>query len=126
MSNLRNFMGGEVQNVVDNYRKRHHADLSVVLGELWRELERCFDNTAAITNALLERLTERATFTEKDLKDQQTLADLCVDVSSQLSYLTGLSCLNYPNVIHPIVEKLPVVKNNAMYPGFNKFASMVQ
>lgn len=140
MNYLRNFTGGEVQNVVDNYRKRHHADLSVVLEELWRELERRFGNTAAITNALLERLTEKAAFAEKDLKGLQTFADLCGDVSSQLSYLPGLSCLNYPNVIRPIVEKLPsflrakwekeivthAVKNNDAYPGFDKFASMVQ
>ncbi|KAK3699295.1 hypothetical protein QZH41_006443 [Actinostola sp. cb2023] len=34
MNYLRNFTNGEVQNVVDNFRRRHHSDLSVVLQQL--------------------------------------------------------------------------------------------
>jgi len=94
MNYLRNFTKGEVQNVVDNFRKRHHTDLAVVLRELWRELERRFGNTAAITNALLERLTQAANFSEKALPGLQAFADLCGDVDSQLTFLQGLSCLN--------------------------------
>ncbi|KAK3733045.1 hypothetical protein QZH41_000591 [Actinostola sp. cb2023] len=114
MNYLRNFTKGEVQNVVDNFRKRHHTDLAVVLRELWRELERRFGNTAAITNVLLERLTHAANF--------------------------RLSCLNYPNVLRPIVERLPnflrskwekeiisyATKHQDAYPGFHVFASMAQ
>ncbi|KAK3731816.1 hypothetical protein QZH41_007628 [Actinostola sp. cb2023] len=72
MNYLRNFTKGEVQNVVDNFWKRHHTDLAVVLRELWRELERRFGNTAAITNALLERLIQAANFSEKVLPARRT------------------------------------------------------
>ena len=140
MNYLRNFTGGEVQNVVDNFRRRHHADLTVVLRELWTELERRFGNTAAITNTLLERLTLTAKFGDGDLRGLQVFADLCGDVDSQLSYLPGLRCLNYPNVIRPIVEELPphlrtkwekeivtyATKHHEAYPDFHAFASMVQ
>ncbi|KAK3727951.1 hypothetical protein QZH41_004895 [Actinostola sp. cb2023] len=140
MNYLRNFTKGEVQNVVDNFRKRHHTDLAVVLRELWRELERRFGNTAAITNVLLERLTQAANFSEKNLPGLQAFADLCGDIDSQLAFLPGLSCLNYPNVLRPIVERLPnflrskwekdiisyATKHQDAYPGFHVFASMAQ
>ena len=134
MNYLRNFTKGDVQNVVDNFRRRHHPDLSFVLQELWTELERRFGNTAAITNALLERLTQTAKFSEKDLQGLQTFADLCGDVDSQLAHLPGLSCLNYPNVRLPIFlrskwEKEIVkyaAKNHDTYPDFHVFAYMVQ
>ncbi|KAK3752635.1 hypothetical protein QZH41_000499 [Actinostola sp. cb2023] len=140
MNYLRNFTIGEVQNVVDNFRRRHHSDLSVVLQQLWSELEKRFGNTAAITNVLIQRLSQKAEFDEKDLRGLQTFADLCGDVDSQLDYLPGLSCLNYPNVIRPVVETLPrflrskwekeivawAAKHHDAYPDFHRFASMVQ
>ena len=75
MNYLRNFTKGDVQNVVDNFRRTHHPDLSFALQELWTELERRFGNTAAITNTLLERLTQTAKFSEKGLQGLQTFAD---------------------------------------------------
>lgn len=140
MNYLRNFTKGQVQDLVDNFRRRQHADRSSVLQDLWKELERRFGNTAAITNALLERLTEAAKFGEKDLDDLQTFSDLCADVDSQLKYLPGLACLNYPNVIRPIVEKLPSFlrsrwekeivqyanQHQDAFPGFHAFASLIQ
>lgn len=140
MNYLRNFTTAEVQDVVDNFRKSHHPDLSIVLKELWSELERRFGNTAAITNTLLERLSQKAKFNDGDLQGLQVFADLCGDVDSQMTYLPGLSCLNYPNVIRPIIERLPnflrskwekeiityAAKHQDAYPTFHVFASMVQ
>ena len=140
MNYLRNFTKGQAQHLVDNFRRRQHTDHSVVLKDLWEELERRFGNTAAITNTLLERLMGAAEFSEKDLTGLQTFSDLCADVDSQLKHLPGLSCLNYPNVIRPIVAKLPKFlrskwkkeivkyanKHQDSYPSFLVFTSMVQ
>ena len=72
-------------------------------------------------------------------KDKQCI-DLCDDIDSQIVYLPGLSCLNYPNTICPIIDRLPsflrcqwektvvhhVMRHQDAYPGFHDFASMVQ
>ena len=81
MNYLRSYTKGEVQRVVDNFRKRHYGEPASVLKETWQELERRFGNVAAITHALLERLTESARFTEKDKLKLQAFADLCADVA---------------------------------------------
>ena len=60
-----------------------------------------------ITNALLERMHETAAFSDDENVKLQEFADLCVDIESQVAYLPGLACLNFPNAIQPIVEKLP-------------------
>ncbi|KAK3710874.1 hypothetical protein QZH41_004275 [Actinostola sp. cb2023] len=112
MNYLRNFTKGEVQNVVDNFRKRHHTDLAVVLRELWRELERRFGNTAAITNVLLERLTHAANFSEKYLPGLQAFADLKV---------TELPTVKVEKEIISYATK-----HQDAYPGFHVFASMAQ
>ena len=92
MNYLRSYTKGEVQRVVDNFRKRCYGEPASVLKETWQELERRFGNVAAITHALLERLTESARFTEKDKLKLQAFADLCADVDSQLTHLPGLNC----------------------------------
>ena len=65
---------------------------------------------------------------------------MCADVDSQLNFLPGLGCLNYPTAIGPIVENLPnfirskwekrVVQYagdyNDSYPGFKEFAAIIQ
>ena len=67
-------------------------------------------------------------------------ADLCTDVNCQIDNLPGLACLNYPEAIRPIVEKLPtslrtkwekeVVQHaeshDDAYPGFNIFTRVVK
>ena len=137
---LRNFTRGEVQRVVDNYRKRHQNDPTVLLQNLWKELETRFGSAAVITNALLERLNDASNFQEKDHAKLQQFSDLCVDVNSQIENLPGLACLHYPGAIRPIVTKLPasiktkwekeVVKHaethNVAYPGFGVFTRVVK
>jgi hypothetical protein len=137
---LRSFTRGEVQRVVDNFRKRHQNDPTALLQNLWKELETRFGSAAVITNALLERLHSLSNFQEKDNTKLQEFADLCVDVNSQIENLPGLACLHYPGAIRPIVAKLPasiktkwekeVVKHaethNDAYPGFSVFTQVVK
>ena len=103
---LRNYTKGDAQKVVNNFRQRQYRD-PVALRDVWTELERRFGNTAAITNVLVQRLQNTSSFEEGDSEKLQRFADLCADVDSQLDFLPGLGCLNYPSAIGPIVENLP-------------------
>ena len=136
---LRQFSAGEVQRVVDNFRNYHH-DPRKLLKDLWTELERRFGSPAVITNALLERLHDSATFTEDDNAGLQEFADVCADIDSQIESFPGLACLNFPNTIRPIAEKMPSTlrskwekevatyaeRNHDAYPGFHALAQLVQ
>lgn len=107
---------------------------------LWEELERRYENPATITNTLLERMHKTAVFSDDENIKLQESADLCADVESQIAYLPGLACLNFPNAIQPIVEKLPsslrkrwekkiarhYEENAGTYPGFVVFSKVVQ
>ena len=137
---LRSFTSGEPQKLVDNYRKRKHHDPCGLLKNLWAELERRFGSAATITNALLERMHVLAAFRESENDKLQEFADLCADVTSQISCLPGLACLNFPNAIQPIAAKLPPSlrgkwekelakfseNNGDAYPGFHVFSEVVQ
>lgn len=137
---LRSFTSGEPQRLVDNYRKRQQHDPSALLRSLWEELERRFGNPAMITNALLERMHETAGFSDDENVKLQEFADLCANIESQVAYLPGLACLNFPNAIQPIVKKLPpslrkrwekeiakhYEKNAGAYPGFVVFSKVIQ
>ena len=137
---LRSFTSGAPQRLVDNYRKRQMRDPVALLSELWGELERRFGSAAVISNTLLERLRNAATFGEHDNDNLQQFADLCADVESQVAYLPGLACLNYPSAIQPIAEKLPKPirakwekeiahysdSNYGTYPPFSKFSKLVR
>ena len=132
---LRSYTKGEAQKVVNNYRQRQYRDPVVALRNVWTELERRFGSTVAITNVLVQRLQNTSRF-EGDSDKLQRFADVCADVDSQLDFLPGLGCLNYPTAIGPIVENLPnfirskwkkrVVQYagdyNDSYPGFIEFA----
>ena len=93
-----------------------------------------------ITNALLERMHETAAFSDDENIKLQEFADLCANIESQVAYLPGLACLNFPNAIQPIVEKLPpplrrrwekeiakhYEENAGAYPGFVVFSKVIQ
>ena len=65
-----------------------------ICGKNWRGV---FGSTAVISNTLLESLRNPATFSEHDKKNLQQVANLCADIESQVTYLPGLACLNYPS-----------------------------
>ena len=137
---LHKYTSGEPQKLIDNYRKRIDGNQFKVIKELWSEMERRFGNVAAITNALLQRLEDASRFGDKDAKKLQEFSDLCDNASDQMKQLPGLKCLNYPNVIRPLVMKLPghlqrkwderVVEfastNYDLYPDFEVFAREVR
>ena len=52
---LRSYTKGDAQKVINNYRQRQYSNPADALRDVWKELERCFGNTAAITNVLLVR-----------------------------------------------------------------------
>jgi len=105
---LRSYTKGDAQKVEDNYRWTQYRDPVIALQDMWTELERWFGNTAAITNVLIERLRKTARFQEGESDKLQSFADGCVDVDSQLDFLPGLRCFNYPTAIAPIIESLPL------------------
>ena len=79
-------------------------------------------------------------FGENENVELQEFADRCTNVESQLNYLPGLACLNFPNAIQLIAEKLPPSlrrkweketayyseKNGDDYPNFQVFSKVVQ
>ena len=137
---LRSFTSGAPQRLVDNYRKRQMRDPVALLRDLWAELEKRFGSAAVISNKLLERLRNTVTFSEHENDKLQQFADLCADIESQVTFLPGLACLNYPSAIQPIAEKLPQFvrtkwekeianysdSHRGMYPPFSRFSKIVQ
>ena len=137
---LRSFTSGEPQRLVDNYRKRQQSDPIKLLENVWSELEHRFGSAAVMTNTLLDRLKKNANFGESDNASLQKFADLCADVESQTASLPGLACLNFPNIIQPIANKLPssirgkwekeiaryADKHAAAYPPFARFAKLIE
>jgi hypothetical protein len=95
---------------------------------------------ADISHALLGRLRDAAKFEDKDKKKLQEFDDLCADVDYQIGQLPGLRCLNYVNVIQPILRKLPAslrnkwekqvvdyaLENYDAYPTFHIFPTLVE
>jgi hypothetical protein len=128
------------QRLVNSFRKRQYHNTSVVLKELWTELEKRYGNTAIITNSLLVRLKELAKFGEQEKGKLQAFSDLCIDVASQIDQLPGLGCLNYPTAIRPILDNLTETirrrwekkvvefaeKNHDAYPDFKVFATVIE
>jgi hypothetical protein len=79
---LRMYTSGDVQRLVDNYRKRHYNNPATSLRELWTELGRRFGNTAAITNKPIDRLNVAAKFKKGENAKLQSFADVCADRQS--------------------------------------------
>lgn len=85
-------------------------------------------------------MDKTAAFSDVENAKLQEFTDLCADVESQMSDLPGLACLDFPNAIQPIAEKLPVLlrqkwekeitkhseKNGGEYPGLHIFSKVVQ
>ena len=138
-THLRRFTSGRPQCLVDNHWKRQIRDPIALLKELWKELERHFGSVAVISNTLLDRLRNTATFSEQEHDNLQQFADPCADIERQVTYLPGLACLNYPNAMQPITELPQFIhakwekeiayyskSNDGAYPPFSRFSTIVQ
>ena len=91
---LRCFTRGNLQELVDNFRKRQGDSPATMLRDLWAGFGRLFDNPAALIQALIERLRTVANLSDKSNAKVQKVADLCADVDCQMTHLPGLACLN--------------------------------
>lgn len=105
MTYLHDYTKGNVQDLVDNYKKRQQRDPAVTVCDLWTEIEKRFGNIAVITNSLLERLQSTAKFNGRDKSKLQQFPDICMDVDDQMTNLPGLTCLNYPTAIQPTIYR---------------------
>jgi len=71
---LRSFTGGMPQRLLDNYQKWQMRDPVELLKGLWKELKRHFESVTVISNSFLERLCNRATFSEQEYDNLQQFA----------------------------------------------------
>ena len=85
-------------------------------------------------------MTTTTSIREYENDKLQQFADLCADIESQVTFLPGLACLNYPRAIQPIAEKLPQFvpakwekeianysdNHRGTYPPFSRFSKIVQ
>ena len=71
----RSFTSDNPQELVNNYRKRQGDSPTITLSDLWVELPRRFGNSAALTQALMKRLSVAAGSGEKDSTKLQKLAE---------------------------------------------------
>ena len=129
----------EVWKLIDSYCKRQHNNASILLHQLWGELEKRLGNTAIIASTLMKGLLKTANFGEKGSKKLKVFADACSEVYNQLESLPGLACMNYPSAMRPILEKLLsslrskwekvasyAEEHNNAYPGFHHFTMIVR
>ncbi|KAJ8038196.1 hypothetical protein HOLleu_15541 [Holothuria leucospilota] len=136
---LAKYTDGEVKELVDRYRHRYTAKPEIAYKELWEELERRFGNQSNVTSEIIRRIQSFPTIGPSKRKEPQTLADLCTDAAAQMAYLPGLSILNYPQTMYPILEKLPEhIHNNwrkavsrsklnsGTYPTFQQFTEFLR
>ncbi|CAB3980037.1 Hypothetical predicted protein [Paramuricea clavata] len=140
MNYLHTYTRAGPQKLVDSFRKRQSNNMSVLLNDLWKELEKRYGNAATITNTFLVRLKEQAKFGEHERKKLQAFSDLCIDIARQIDQLPGLGCLNYSIAIRPILNSLPeyirrrwekivveyAEENHDAYPDFQAFADMIE
>lgn len=101
------------------------------------ERSRRYGNSAALTQALSKGLAQAGNCTDKDNSRMQKLAGVDYHI---IIHLLGLAGMNYPVVLSPIVEKLPLPlkskgekqimeyaeEHNDTYPQFREFSRMIQ
>lgn len=74
----------------------------------WDRLEECYESPKVIERALFERIESFPKISPKDALKLRELGDLLREIESTKSegYLPGLSYLDTPRGVNPIVEKL--------------------
>ena len=64
----------------------------VSFGKSWK-------NALGTQLTLMKGLFKSANFSEKDAKKLQVFSDACCEIDSQLEFLPGLACMNYPSTM---------------------------
>ncbi|XP_028304259.1 uncharacterized protein LOC114464360 isoform X2 [Gouania willdenowi] len=138
---LTKWLGGESLQHALRIRAVHVNNPEAGLQRLWQRLDKSYGSPEVIETSLFQRLEFFPKISHKDIHLLQQLADLLLELeyAQKESYLPGLSFLDTPRGINPIVEKLPYslqeswVKqgtkykrdHGAFYPPFSYFVQFV-
>ncbi|XP_077080710.1 uncharacterized protein LOC143733040 [Siphateles boraxobius] len=138
---LTKWLSGESLQHALRIRAVHMNNPQAGLQRLWQRLDKSYGSPEVVEASLFQRLQTFPKISNKDAHLLQELADLLLELEYAQSenYLPGLSFLDTPRGINPIVEKLPYglqeswVKqgtkykrdNGAVYPPFSYFVQFV-
>lgn len=138
---LTKWLSGESLQHTLRIRAVHVNNPQADLQRLWQRLDKSDGSPEVVEASLFQRLQTFPKISNKDAHLLQELADLLLELeyAQSESYLPGLSFLDTPRGINPIVEKLPYglqeswVKhgtkykrdNGAVYPPFSYFVQFV-
>ncbi|XP_074501591.1 uncharacterized protein LOC141773627 isoform X2 [Sebastes fasciatus] len=109
LSLLVKWLGKESSEHVKRIRAVHITNPQAALELSWTRLQECYATPEVIESALFKRLDSFPHLTSKDNIKLRELSDLLLELLSakEDGYLPGLSYLDTPRGINPIVEKLP-------------------
>lgn len=103
------WLGKESSDHVRRIRAAYVSDPESALHLCWTRLQECYANPEVIESALFKRLDSFPRLSSKENIRLRELSDLLTELLSAKAdkYLPGLSYLDTPRGINPIVEKLP-------------------
>ncbi|XP_026036546.1 uncharacterized protein LOC113029762 [Astatotilapia calliptera] len=106
---LTKWLSGESLQHALRIRAVHVNNPETGLQRLWQRLDRIYGSSEVIEASLFKRLESFPRVTPRDNHLLQELADLLLELEAAKNegYLPGLSFLDTPRGINPIVEKLP-------------------
>ncbi|KAI3356594.1 hypothetical protein L3Q82_017794 [Scortum barcoo] len=103
------WLGKESSDHVKRIRAAYVSDPRAALRMSWTRLQECYATPEVIESALFKRLDGFPCLNSKENVKLRELSDLLLELFSakEDGYLPGLSYLDTPRGINPIVEKLP-------------------
>ena len=103
------WLGKESSEHAKRIRAVHVSNPPAALHLIWVRLEECYATPEIIESALFRRLASFPSLSPKENTKLRELGDLLTELQSakEDGYLPGLSYLDTPRGINPIVEKLP-------------------
>lgn len=104
------WLGKESSDHVRRIRAAYVSDPEAALHLCWTRLQECYANPEVIESALFKRLDSFPRLSSKENIRLRELSDPLMELLSAKAdkYLPGLSYLDTPQGINPIVEKLPL------------------
>ena len=104
------WLGKESSEHIKRMRAVHVTNPEAALQMSWTRLRECYATPEVIESALFKRLDNFPHLTSRENIKLRELSDLLMELLSAKDdgYLPGLSYLDTPRGINPIVEKLPI------------------
>lgn len=104
------WLGKESSEHIKRIRAVHVTNPEAALHMSWTRLRECYATPEVIESALFKRLDSFPRLTSRENIKLRELSDLLMELLSAKDdgYLPGLSYLDTPRGINPIVEKLPI------------------